>query len=499
MATGTPHARAASAGSPGAQRARRSAQHEADIERLAHELGTPDAPRRRALRATQSARRPGEGGGPVSTPRTQSHSHSLAGLRTEAPSALSLHSPSVAARAWRVARSSSRRAVSDTFERHADLGGEYMYDGDTSAGTMDEAAVGLGVVRACGVERATATPNGSVRAPRLALGIPAQATPEPQPRRMCSGDTEPGASAHTRNLCQAMEQLQRNMCEAQEIGTAGPHANALAEHMDSVAQTAATLNEGLRRTIHSTLEVHMSLALQAHGPERDPLVDQLGAGLSELLKYSDDNIRALTDAVIDLALQERACVRRTRVGGAAASAAYGAWGEGDRVAYGARGGAGSATHGVGGGAVSATDAAGGSAGRIGARARTFGSAQMHRTARDARAVEPALAKTPWSRTPLPANPSLRTPLSARSAPLPGRVTSDAAPPRSAASQRIRTGGETPPRTDTTWGTVGDTPSPRADAIVGAPWTLASAPSRSASHVAAGAGEGKGGEGGREGV
>lgn len=94
-------------------------------------------------------------------------------------------------------------------------------------------------------------------------------------------------SPHTRNMHKALD-LFRNQTLAQD---------ELTLHLEESVELAAMLNQGLRSAIHRALDLQMSNALRM---QEQTTPTSLDADLSELLKYSDDHVRRLTDTLIVL-------------------------------------------------------------------------------------------------------------------------------------------------------------------------------------------------------
>lgn len=105
-------------------------------------------------------------------------------------------------------------------------------------------------------------------------------------------------SPHTRNMHQALD-LFRNQTLAQD---------ELTMHLEESVELAAMLNQGLRNAIHRALDMQMSNALRM---QEQTTPASLDADLSELLKYSDDHVRRLTDTLIVLARRRSPNPRRS--------------------------------------------------------------------------------------------------------------------------------------------------------------------------------------------
>lgn len=111
------------------------------------------------------------------------------------------------------------------------------------------------------------------------------------------------ASPHTRNLHMALEQGRRH-CDA-----APSDSSEFLRQMLAAAELADRVNQGLRHTIRHTLDVRMSRVLQPGGvPPSDQELDE---ELSELLKHSDDHVRSMTEVLI-LAMREQRAARPRR-------------------------------------------------------------------------------------------------------------------------------------------------------------------------------------------
>lgn len=160
------------------------------------------------------------------------------------------------------------------------------------------------------------------RAPSYQYQSPPASTRTPQSlqRKHAAADSRPSTpsvlhasqpfetdSVHVRNLEHALD-LFRLQCSVDETDAGLQHST------EAAVELARAMNAGLHNAIHRSLEVRMSLALKRENSYEDKLLDGLDADMSELLKYSDDHIRRLTDTLIQL----------TRVRGSDASPRKGA-------------------------------------------------------------------------------------------------------------------------------------------------------------------------------
>lgn len=271
-------------------RMRRSERHEADIAALAADvresadrarahssessvLDSPSVAARqwRAHRSTSEAtsgRSPIEARRPVQTP-LRAH------LSPSARMPWSQGSARVASpRSGSATRMHSLRSAAQT---PADLGEEYVHSATRRMQTL-------------ALERA-ATPQSTRRVTAPASMSPRRPEPEALP-----------PTPQTANLHLALEQWNR-------VAPTSALSPEVCDKLAAAVDLAETVNLGLRRTIQNSLEVRMSLALQpSHEPEEN-MVDTLDVNLSELLKYSNDHVRSLTDTLILLTREER---ERTR-------------------------------------------------------------------------------------------------------------------------------------------------------------------------------------------
>lgn len=248
------------------RRMRRSDIHEQDISRILVQMRLRDRTPRMPRSVDAKYSDPGPRRTPV--PPTPSESDGLFDLQTFDPhftSPEALTSPSVTALSRRSASARSREPVPD-------IGEEYMRP-------PSRAHPRQSLQRIISRERAPSTP-------RLA--------------RSQSIAHEPSMSAHIRNLQQALDLFRQNSM-LQETD------NDVLPCMEESVELAVSLNGGLRQAIHRVLDVQMASALNM----RQESVDSLDSELSELLKYSDDHVRRLTDTLIALTRRRNASARKS--------------------------------------------------------------------------------------------------------------------------------------------------------------------------------------------
>lgn len=248
------------------RRMRRSDIHEQDISRILAQMRLRDRTPRTLRSVDAKYSDPGPRRTPV--PPTPSESDRLFDLQKFDPHFTppeALASPSVTAFSRRSASARSREPVPD-------IGEEYMRPHSRTHLRQSSQRI---ITR----ERAPSTP-------RLA--------------RSQSMAHEPSMSAHIRNLQQALDLFRQNSVLHETDHDVLPC-------MEESVELAVSLNGGLRQTIHRVLDVQMASALHM----RQESVDSLDGELSELLKYSDDHVRRLTDTLIALTRRRNPTARKS--------------------------------------------------------------------------------------------------------------------------------------------------------------------------------------------
>ncbi|WFD34572.1 hypothetical protein MCUN1_001413 [Malassezia cuniculi] len=244
------------------RRMRRSEMHEQDISRILAQMRIRDRTPRTTRNADAKYSDPGPRVARVPpTPQgVLSRSQTAMSISTDATDAFA--SPSAAAHARR-----NRNRES------ADFGDEYVH------------------------ASSRLRPRPSLRG--LSSAARQHAPSTPRLARSQSMTYDPPESAHTHNFYQALD-LFRQQATQQELDA------DLVSHMVDAAELAATLNYGLRRAIHGALDMQMANVLRMH---ESPAA--LDAELSELLKYSDDHIRRMTDVLIALSRRRMQSPKRS--------------------------------------------------------------------------------------------------------------------------------------------------------------------------------------------
>lgn len=287
---------------------RRSEQHESEIARLADKITRAiDADTSRALEHKDGsespsvaakyrrARRSMDAGGDIPAPRVPPAS--AAEPTYTAPVLREAVSPPSSTPARRRTSSYAQRIAPDTRTTPGHLPRASIESRRSTDGQPD---FGDEYLHADLSHRLASTSMQSIARPPQA---PRSATAPAQLRRSTSHRSSPTPAPvepHTRNLRLALEQLERTTDPTSE----------LAQQLGTAVCLAEEVNNGLRQTIRASLEVRMSLALQPAYEPMEGLVDTLDTNLSDLLKYSDDHVRSLTDTLIALGKEERALRRQ---------------------------------------------------------------------------------------------------------------------------------------------------------------------------------------------